>query len=54
MGKVFRLYLKVEPFAALFWALGIALAHILQQLTQPAGLASLTHGAVQKWKVTLF
>ena len=23
MGKVFRLHLRVEPFAVLFWALGI-------------------------------
>ena len=25
----------IEPFAALFWALGIVLAHILQKVTQP-------------------
>ena len=36
MGKVDRLRNKVEPFAALFWALGIVLV-----TTQPAGLASL-------------
>ena len=28
----------------MFWALGIVLAHILKQLTQPAGLASLNSG----------
>ena len=27
MGKVDRLYNRVEPFAALFWALGIVLAN---------------------------
>ena len=27
-----------------FWVLGIALAHILKQLTQPDGLASLISG----------
>ena len=37
--------LRIEPFAALFWALSIALALILKQLTQPAGLASLNSGA---------
>ena len=26
MGKVFHIYLRVEPFAVLFWALGIGLA----------------------------
>ena len=31
----------MEPFAALICALGIGLAHILKQMTQPAGLASL-------------
>ena len=36
MGKVFRLTLELNLFAALFWALGIVLAHILQQVTQPA------------------
>ena len=47
MGKVLRL-----TFAALFWALDIVLAHILQQVTQPAGLASLNHGTlVQQWQV---
>ena len=34
-------YLRVEPFAVLFWALAIVLAHILQQVTQPASLVSL-------------
>ena len=44
MGNVFRLCNIIEPFAALFWALGIVLAHILQQVTQPAGLASFNSG----------
>ena len=39
--KVNRLHNIIEPFPALFGALGIVLAHILQLLTQPAGLASL-------------
>ena len=39
-----RLHSRIEPFAALFWALGIILAHILKQFTQPAGLASLNSG----------
>ena len=42
--KVFRLCLKIEPFAVMFWALGIVLTHILKQLTQPDGLASLNSG----------
>ena len=42
--KVFRLCLRIEPFSVMFWALGIVLAHILKQLTQPAGLASLNSG----------
>ena len=29
MGKVCRLYMRVEPLALLFWALGIVFAHIL-------------------------
>ena len=41
MGRVNRLHNKIEPFPALFWALGIVLAHILKLVTQPAGLASL-------------
>ena len=36
MGNVFRLHNRIEPSAALFWALGIVLAHILKQLTQPS------------------
>ena len=36
--------LRNEPFAVLFWALGIVLAHILKQLTQPAGQASFNSG----------
>ena len=45
MVKVNRLYIIIEPFSALFWALGIVLAHILQKVTQPASLASLNHGS---------
>ena len=41
IGNVNRLYNIIEPFAALFWALGIVLAHILPKVSQPAGLASL-------------
>ena len=41
MVKANRLYNRIEPFAALFWALGKVLPHILKQVTQPAGLASL-------------
>ena len=44
MGKVDRLRNTVEPFAALFWALGIVCT--CQHLTLPAGPASLN--AVQK------
>ena len=36
--------MRVEPFDVLFWALSIVLAHILQQVTQLAGLAPLNHG----------
>ena len=36
--------MRVKNFAVLFWAIGIVLAHILQQLTQPTGLASLNRG----------
>ena len=39
--KVFCLYLRIEPFAVMCWALVIVLAHILKQLTQPDSLASL-------------
>ena len=39
IGKVFRLCLRIEPSAALFWALGNVLAHILKLVTQPEGLA---------------
>ena len=38
MGKEDRLLNRVEPFAALFWAVGILTC---QRLTQPAGPASL-------------
>ena len=41
MAKANHLYNRIEPFAILFWALGIILTHILKQVTQPAGLASL-------------
>ena len=41
MVKANRLYNRIESFAALFWALGNVLVHILKQGTQPAGLASL-------------
>ena len=44
IGNVNRLHNIIEPFAALFWALGIVLAHILQKVTQPAGLASPNSG----------
>ena len=47
IGNIFRLHNRIEPFAALFWALGIVLAHILKQLTQPAGPASLKYGRGQ-------
>ena len=30
IGNVNSLQNRIEPFAALFWALGIVLAHILQ------------------------
>ena len=39
-----HLHNRIEPFPALFWALGIILAHILQKGTQPAGLASPNSG----------
>ena len=35
-------FFQIDPFAVLFWALGIVLVHILQQVTQPTGLASFT------------
>ena len=41
MVKDNRLYNRIEPFAVLFWALCNVFAHILKQVTQPAGLASL-------------
>ena len=46
-----RLLNRIEPFAALFWALGIVLAHILELVTQPSFLASLNNGTVRQWKV---
>ena len=36
--------IELNLFAVLFWALGIVLGHILQQVTQPAGFASLYRG----------
>ena len=45
IGNVNRLHNIIEPFAALFWALGSVLEHILQKVTQPAGLASANSGA---------
>ena len=52
MGKALRV-VQIEPFAALFSALGMVLAHILEQVTQPAGLTSLNYGtvrtAVESW-----
>ena len=47
MGNVFRLHNRIGPSAALFWSLGIVLAHILKQLTQPASPASLKYGRGQ-------
>ena len=41
MVKANRLHNRIEPFAALFWALCNVLAHILKQVTQPASLASI-------------
>ena len=32
-GQSFSASLRIEPFAVLFWALGIVLTHILQQVT---------------------
>ena len=43
MVKANCLYNRIEPFSALSLALGIVLAHLLQKVTQPAGLASLNH-----------
>ena len=44
MVKANRLHNRIEPFPALFWALGIVLVHILQKVTQPASLASPNSG----------
>ena len=45
IGKVNRLHnYRIEPFPALFWALGIVLTLIMQQVTHPAVLASLNRG----------
>ena len=43
--------MRDETFAVLFWGLGIVQAHILQQMTQPAGLVSLNHGTVRQGSV---
>ena len=37
--------MRVEPFDAMFWDLGILLPHILQRVNQPAGLSSLNRGS---------
>ena len=44
--------MSVEPFAVL-WALGIVLAHIMYQVTQSAGLASLNRGTAGSVMVNL-
>ena len=44
IGKVNCLCNRIEPFPSLIRALGIVLAHILQQVTQPAGLAFINSG----------
>ena len=44
MARANRFHNRIEPFSALFWALSIVLEHILQLVTQPAGLASLNSG----------
>ena len=44
MVKANRLYNRIEPFSVLFLALSIVLAHILEEVTQPASLASLNLG----------
>ena len=51
IGKVSRLHNIIEPLLPCFWVLGIVLAHILELVTQPAGLASLNYGTVGQWKV---
>ena len=43
-GQTILYSLRIEPFAVLFWALGIVPANKLKQLTHPAGLASLNRG----------
>ena len=45
MANANRLPNSIEPFSALFWALGIVLGLTLQLVTQPAGLSSLNSGA---------
>ena len=55
MSKVFRLHIRVEPFAvpALDSRHCTVLAHVLHtaQVTQSARVASLNHGTVRQWKV---
>ena len=53
IGKVSRLHNIIEPLLPCFcfWVLGIVLAHILELVTQPAGLASLNYGTVRLWKL---
>ena len=53
MGKVFRLIRGLNLSLSCFGlsALYLRNAHIMQQVTQPAGLASLNHCTVQPWKV---
>ena len=43
MGKENCFGKRIEPFALLFWAHNIVLAHILQKVNQPAGLATLNY-----------
>ena len=43
-GQTILYSLRIEPFAVLFWALGIVPTYILKQLTHPAGLASNNRG----------
>ena len=53
IDNVFRLCNRIEPSAALFWALRVVFPHLLQQVTQVAGPASprpqqlYWHGTVQ-------
>ena len=53
MGKVFHLTWELNLALPCFGvsALHSCILHILQQVTQPAGLASLNHCTVRQWKV---